>query len=72
MTEKLAHPFAEYRKVNGLTIDQFAELFEVDRTTIIRWEKGEPHIPVKRLARAEEITGISRQDLRPDIFEAAQ
>lgn len=65
-------PFAKYRKAKGLTIDQAAEKFGVNRTTIMRWEKGEPHIPVKRLPDALTLIGANARDLRPDIFEAAE
>lgn len=64
-------PFWAFRKNKGLTIDEAASQFGVDRTTIIRWEKGEPKIPLKRLDQAQEIIGASRKELRPDIFEAA-
>lgn len=61
--------FSEFRKNrDDLTLDAAAELFEVDRTTILRWEKGEPPVPIKRIAEIETITGISRQKLRPDVF----
>lgn len=69
MSEK--QPFAKFRKEAGLTIDQAANQFEVDRTTIIRWEKGKPMIPVKRLADAKSIFGATAADLRPDIFAGA-
>lgn len=51
-----------------MTLDGVAELFNVDRTTILRWEKGEPPVPIKRLAEIETLTGISKEDLRPDVF----
>jgi len=60
--------FSEFRKNSPLTLDGVAALFGVDRTTILRWEKGEPPIPIKRLLEIEKITGISRHDLRPDVF----
>lgn len=69
MTEK--QPFAKFRKQAGLTLEVAAEKFKVDRTTIIRWEKGEPMIPLKRLEDAKTILGASVKDLRPDLFEAA-
>lgn len=65
-------PFAEFRKSAGLTIDETAKRLNVDRTTIIRWEKGSPCIPLKRLDDAKEVLGASKRDLRPDIFEAAE
>lgn len=69
MTEK--QPFAKFRKEAGLTLAEAAERFRVDRTTIIRWEKGTPMIPLKRLEDAKKIIGASVQELRPDLFEAA-
>lgn len=60
--------FSDFRKNSALTLDGVAALFNVDRTTILRWEKGEPPVPVKRLDEVERITGISRNNLRPDIF----
>lgn len=60
--------FAKFRRDSGLTLDAAAAKFGVDRTTILRWERGEPPVPVKRLDEIEQITGISRFDLRPDVF----
>jgi DNA-binding XRE family transcriptional regulator len=62
-------PIAECRREKGLTIDQAAAQFEVDRTTVIRWEKGAPPIPLKRLDDAARIYGCSKGRVRPDIFE---
>lgn len=69
MQEK--QPFFTFRKSAGLTIDEAAIKFGVDRTTIMRWEKGEPMIPLKRCDDAQEIIGASKRELRPDIFEGA-
>lgn len=65
-------PFAKFRKDAGMTIDEAAAKFHVDRTTIMRWEKGRPMIPLKRLDDAKTILGAGARDLRPDIFEAMQ
>lgn len=62
--------FAKHRKSAGLTLDAVAAQFKVDRTTILRWETGAVLIPVKRLEEVEQITGIAREALRPDIFRA--
>lgn len=62
-------PFFTLRKNARLNIEATAKLFGVDRTTIIRWEKGEPRIPVKRLDEAARILGVSKMEIRPDIFE---
>ena len=63
--------FATYRKTQGLTLDAMAAKFRVNRTTILRWEQGKPPVPVKRLAEVEQITGIPRWELRPDVFKGA-
>lgn len=61
--------FSEFRKNrDDLTLDAVAEMFNVDRTTILRWEKGEPPVPIKRLSEVENVTGIPRHKLRPDVF----
>jgi transcriptional regulator with XRE-family HTH domain len=65
-------PFRMFRKKAGLKIDETAKKFGVDRTTIIRWEKGKPMIPLKRLDDAKEIIGATKQDLRPDIYEGME
>lgn len=69
MPEK--QPFRKFRNAAGLTLEETAIKFGVDRTTIIRWEKGTTMIPLKRLDDAKEILGATKQELRPDIFEAA-
>lgn len=66
-------PIALLRKQAGMTLDQAAAAFGVDRVTIVRWEKGAPLIPVKRLDDAARIYQASKRDVRPDIFaEAAE
>ena len=64
--------FSDFRKNSGLTLDAVAELFDVDRKTILRWEKGEPPVPIKRIAEIAAATGIKKEALRPDVFEDAE
>lgn len=64
--------FASFRKSKGLTLDAAAALFGVDRTTILRWERGAPPVPARRLHEIEKVTGIRREKLRPDIFGASK
>lgn len=54
-----------------MKIAQLADEFGVSKRTIIRWENGAPRLPVDRLSDAERITGMSRRELRPDIFAEA-
>jgi DNA-binding transcriptional regulator YdaS (Cro superfamily) len=37
-----------------------------------RWETGSRQLPASRVLDVERITGISRHDLRPDIFGPAE
>jgi transcriptional regulator with XRE-family HTH domain len=64
-------PIASHRKKLGLTHKAIADLFGVDRTTVIRWERGEPLIPLKRLEDAVRIYGVPKKKIRPDIYEVA-
>lgn len=59
--------FAQYRKTTGKTLEATAMEFDVDKTTVLRWEQGRTLIPIKRLAKIERITGIPRHALRPDL-----
>jgi transcriptional regulator with XRE-family HTH domain len=61
--------FSDYRKSRGLSLAEVARKFGVDRTTILRWEKGKPPVPIKRIGEIEALTGISRNRLRPDVFK---
>lgn len=59
-------PLTRYRKENALTLEALAVQFGAHKTTVMRWE--EDRVPVERVLDVERITGISRHDLRPDIF----
>lgn len=47
---------------------RLAESLGVTPSTISQWQE----VPVEKVVAVEAATGISRTDLRPDIFEAAQ
>ena len=66
----MTSPLTAYRNTHDMSVEDLAALIGVDRTTVWRWEKG--RVPVERLGDVWKATGIPRQDLRPDIFEAAQ
>lgn len=67
--DKPFQPIREFRKARGLTIQACADAFDVDKKTVIRWERGEPPIPLKRLDDAMRILDVKRHELRPDIVE---
>lgn len=66
--EKPDTPLAKYRAAKKLSLEAVADWFDVNKTTIMRWEKGDVPIPVNRLAKIAAVTGIPREKLRPDIF----
>lgn len=50
---------------------KFCELLACGRPFLSRLEHGKRQIPVKKVLLVEEKTGVSRHDLRPDIFGVA-
>jgi DNA-binding transcriptional regulator YdaS (Cro superfamily) len=54
------------QKLGGLA--QLAAELGIARQAIYQWKR----IPVDRVVEIERLTGVSRTELRPDIFEAAQ
>jgi transcriptional regulator with XRE-family HTH domain len=66
--EDIKHPLTAYRKAKKITLETLGELLGVNKSTVLRWESGEVHIPIERLDNIERITGISWAELRPDIF----
>lgn len=65
MTMKLKR----YREATNKSVDEMADVFGINRTTLWRWEKG--RVPAERVIEIERVTGIGRAELRPDIFGAA-
>ena len=58
-----------YRKLKNQSLEVLSDALGVDKSTLWRWETGK--VPVDRLVDVERVTGLSRQDLRPDIFGEA-
>jgi len=52
------------------TLEAAGKLLGVSAVQMMRLERGERRVPAERAAEFEAITGISRAELRPDIFEA--
>ena len=46
----------------------FARALDVAQPTVWRWVKQTKQLPAEHVLRAEEATGVSRHDLRPDIY----
>jgi len=56
----------KYRKDNGLTLEALAVQFGTHKTTVMRWE--EDRVPAERVLDVERATGVSRHELRPDLY----
>ena len=67
---RMTSPLTLYRNELGLSVEALAERLGVERTTVWRWERG--RVPADRLRTVERLTGIPRETLRPDLYEAAQ
>lgn len=65
-------PLAKYRATEALSLEAMGDRLDVNKTTIMRWENGRVLIPFHRLAKIVAITGIPREQLRPDIFGEGQ
>lgn len=69
----MQNPFAAFRSATGKSQDELADLLGVNRATVYRWEKGEPPVPVSKIDKVATVLGVTRKDIRPDIYaEAAQ
>lgn len=62
------HPVTKWREENGLSQEELAERIGLSRWTINRIEKGERNPSWRSLAAWEKLTGLSRGELRPDIY----
>ena len=50
----------------------FARALDVAQPTVWRWVKQTKQLPAEHVLRAEAATGVSRHDLRPDIYPREQ
>jgi transcriptional regulator with XRE-family HTH domain len=64
------HPLRSYRAETGLSLEQLAGRFGVNKTTVMRWEDG--RVPAERVVEIETATGIARDPTaaRPLSFTA--
>ena len=62
-------PLRKYRSAEGKRLDDLAGPLGVNKSTLSRWERG--RVPSERVVEVETLTGIPRQELRPDIFAEA-
>jgi DNA-binding XRE family transcriptional regulator len=68
-TEMTLPPLKAFRKKHDPPLSQreLADLLDVDRVTVARWETGIRKIGADRLSDISARTGIPRTKLRPDL-----
>lgn len=59
----------DFRRKHRLTQHELADMLEVDQSTISFLENGRRKLDPTKVKQVSEITGISKHDLRPDLFE---
>jgi DNA-binding transcriptional regulator YdaS (Cro superfamily) len=47
-------------------VSAFARAFGLDRTAPYKWRRG---VPAERVIAVERLTGVTREELRPDLYE---
>lgn len=59
---------AEHLSQTEMTMETFGAMFvpPVNKSTVSRWADGK--IPAERVLEIERISGVSRHDLRPDLY----
>jgi DNA-binding transcriptional regulator YdaS (Cro superfamily) len=60
------HPLRTLLAQNGLRLADLARKMGLDKSTMTRWDHG--RVPAERVLDVERATGVSRHDLRPDIY----
>lgn len=64
LSKSMTDPILRIRETRGL-ISKIAREFKITPGAVSQWRA----IPADRLVRVEQITGIPRHELRPDLFE---
>lgn len=65
---EIGHPLKAYRDREGVTLDALGQRFGVNKTTVRWWERR--RVPAERVLEVERVTGVSRHELRPDLYPA--
>lgn len=67
----MSTPIKLWRQQVNRTAEDVAAEAGVTLAMWSRWETGARQVPAERVLEIERITGISRHDLRPDVFGPA-
>ncbi len=68
----MSTPLKAWRSAAKRSAEDVAQEAGVTLAMWSRWETGARQIPADRVLAIEALTGISRHDLRPDVFGAPQ
>lgn len=60
----------KFRDERHLSQAQLGQEIGVAAETVYRWERGTRKIGLSLLPTVCEVTGLSREDLRPDVYGA--
>jgi len=66
-----SRPLSQFRQQRELSLCEGAALLCVTPAMWSRWETGARPIPAHRVLDIEKLTGVSRYELRPDVFGSA-
>jgi DNA-binding transcriptional regulator YdaS (Cro superfamily) len=61
-------PLTRWISSNQLTMRSAAERLGATCGTVSKWASGKMLVGLKSVAHVERITGIPREELRPDVF----
>tara|TARA_Y100000310_G_scaffold334257_1_gene413677 strand:+ start:1447 stop:1662 length:216 start_codon:yes stop_codon:yes gene_type:complete len=59
-------PLVRYRREHSITQAALAEGLGILPPALSKWENG--RVPAERVLEVEQFTGVSRHELRPDIY----
>jgi DNA-binding transcriptional regulator YdaS (Cro superfamily) len=64
----MSNSLKDWRVEAKMTTEEAARAATVTDATWSRWETGSRKVPAERVLQIERMTGVSRHDLRPDVF----
>ena len=59
-------PLKTMLRERGMRMNALARLLGVDKATVTRWVQS--RVPAERVLEIEKNTGISRTEIRPDLY----
>ena len=63
------HAIHKFRQERDMPLSEAAKLIGVSTTIVWQWENGTRRVSAERAVEIERITGIPREQLRPDLFQ---